>query len=389
MIDEISATLKSLKRVKALVAAHDDPDGISSALIMSDLLSKMNIEAEFIFPPSFQLLPEQIPGYGYDVLFILDKGTFPAYDYFADKFSQVIVIDHHFFPKYPSRCLVFNDPTLYPCSNSYLVAKLYEKFFELSPRVLFYTAIGLKGDFVVDPPSGKVSHTVEDIYNRFTETFPWMVEVFPGRPTMFDVEQRVFTSLLSQIAEVVHATGGGGFQYFFHLHNPDFLNIDHPKFVFDNFRALTTNDIFEIRSLQHLFKALPQGDVLALMFKYYTEEWDSLLGLMSLVNKLKNGVYFFAGRNLRLLPMLVSIRVHRIGEPALLLGINIMDEKVHITLRANNPSCEAGDFASKLASAFKKYGFRSSGGGHPMAAECVVEEPLTLGDVLSVITEVI
>ena len=75
--------LKNLEGKKVYLFSHDDPDGITSGVLMSRLLENLDIDHEVFFPGAFVLNSKDFPDSEYDAAIVMDKGSLPQYSEFT------------------------------------------------------------------------------------------------------------------------------------------------------------------------------------------------------------------------------------------------------------------------------------------------------------------
>ncbi len=383
----------------ALVFSHDDPDGITSGLICKRMLQKKGWKVALRLPEGFMLQPAQLdkalaenPDTG--AVFLLDKGTLAPYSEYGKKLP-VYIVDHHPTPKAPTDCVTYN-PSLEKytwCSTSILahgislLAGTRDLFDD------FLCLVGLKGDWAIEPISGMLSDFVKPFLVDHGMAFRNMLTVLKERPTQFDSMQREVTCLLSRITEYVHATGGGGFSYFYHDRDPDLRTVDHAHCIAEALEAVAPH-ADKLPGLKDLagFVALlpqPQRGLLEKMFGFFLEDWEKAsktLDTTAKVLTLENTtIYLFVGVKVPLLPMIGSIKLfelnQRAGDPAaqIVMVSRVADDYTHVSVRGTGDRVHSGKLCGTLQNVlqarFPEHKAVISGGGHPKAAECTVKTP--------------
>ncbi len=392
----------------ALIFSHDDPDGITSGLIFKRMLQKKGWKAELRMPAGFMLQPQQwedalrdVPGV--KAVFILDKGTLVPYSEFGKKLP-VYIVDHHPTPKAPTDCVLFN-PSLEkytPCSTSLLAHGIATLSGTRDQFDDFLCLMGLKGDWAVEPVSGVLVDFAKPFFVTYGMAFKNMLTLLRERPTMFDASQREHTCLLSRITEFVHATGGGGFQYFYNDREPSLKTVDHPALIARALEAVApqVGALTKISTLQSFVQMIPTEfkQPLDKIFRYFLQDWDSADKLLnSSVKALKlehTGIYLFVGGKVPLLPMIGSIKLFDLKQMAgdkdaqIIMVSSVSPDYTHVSVRGTGDRVHSGKICGSLQDAlqakYAKYKDKISGGGHPRAAECTVRTTdVTFFNVLS------
>lgn len=386
----------------ALIFSHDDPDGITSGLIFKRMLAKKGWRPVLKLPEGFVLSSEQFEAALKEnsetkVVFILDKGTLAPYSVFGKRIP-VFIVDHHPTPKPPTDCVIFN-PSLEsytPCSASILahgiatLAGTRDSFDDL------LCLIGLKGDWVIEPMSGVLADFAKPFFVEYGMRFKNLFKAVPERPTMFDAQQREFTCLLSSITEFVHATGGGGFQYFYHDRDVSLKNINHPECITSALEKMAekVQSIQSIETLEDFVRLLPktENEVLKKIFSFFLQDWekagkllDSSVKVLQLAD---TSIYLFVGGKVPLLPMIGSIKLFELKQVAkdkcaqIIMVSSVSPEYTHVSVRGTADQVHSGKFCNQLATTLQtKFPNQKnfiSGGGHPRAAECMAKSSAIL-----------
>jgi len=312
----------------ALVFSHDDPDGITSGLIFKRVLQKKGWKVNLKMPEGFLLQPDQLEAAmkettGAKAIFLLDKGTLVPYNNFADKLP-VYIVDHHPTPAAPEKCTYFNPslPAYTWCSTSILahgiaaLAGVREDFDD------FLCMMGLKGDWAIEPVKGILADFAKPFFVEYGQNFKNLLTLVKERPTMFDAEQRDHTCLLSRVTEYVHATGGGGFSYFYNDREPALKNVNHAECIATALEGIADkmNEVKKIASLDDFVNLLPQPQQgnLKKIFAYFLQDWESanrILDSSARILKLdETSIYLFVGPKVPLLPMIGSIKLFELKQ---------------------------------------------------------------------------
>ena len=120
-------------------------------------------------------------------IFLLDKGTLPPYNDFAQKLP-VYIIDHHPTAAVPDKCVSFNPavPAYVQCSASILahgIATLAQTRDEFDDLLCL---IGLKGDWAIEPVTGFIADFVRPFFVNYGKNFKNLMTLVKERPTMFE-----------------------------------------------------------------------------------------------------------------------------------------------------------------------------------------------------------
>lgn len=385
--------IKNLKGKKVYVFSHDDPDGITSAVLMSRLLEELEIEFDIFFPPQFLFTRQDIPDSDFDSLIVMDKGSLPQYSEFGEFGKEALFIDHHFTTELPDKVLVYNpnaDSTKY-CSTSFLVHNILTAFGLESTYYDFFALVGLKGDFAIEPATGFVSDYVKSFYDSVQKKFMKLLHPMQIRPTMFDVEQREKSCYLSQFSELIHAVSGGGFQFFYNDHDPKLEKVDQPMLSYNYLRELEDLN-FHFNDVTSLFDFVTPSaykEHLSLIFELFMKDWDNGINILKnavLLDTIREtGFFLYCGNKVPLMPMLGSVTVFDLKQEAGIKdGLIVMASKdkdfVHFSVRATGGKFHSGKICGHMAEIWKenrKKGAKPnliSGGGHPRAAECTSKQ---------------
>ena len=398
----------------ALVFSHDDPDGITSGLIFKRLLQKKGWKVSSHFPEGFLLQPAQLQQVIDSVpdasnIFLLDKGTLAPYNEFASKLP-VYIVDHHPTPVAPEKCTYFNPslPAYTWCSTSILahgittLAGTRDKFDD------FLCLVGLKGDWAIEPVKGILADFARPFFVKYGQQFKNLLKLVKERPTQFDAEQRDYTCLLSRVTEYVHATGGGGFSYFYHDRDAALKDVNHAHCIAEALEGMAdkAEKITEITSLEQFVNLIPDSHKgnLEKIFAFFLQDWESANRILdSSVKTLQLGdtsIYLFVGPKVPLLPMIGSIKLFEMKQKAgdklaqIIMVSSVSSDYTHVSVRGTGDRVHSGKICGELQDSMQRiyapYKDKISGGGHPKAAECTVRTPeVPFMKVLMRVTEVL
>ncbi|MCD6413186.1 MAG: DHH family phosphoesterase [Elusimicrobia bacterium] len=385
-IDKLAEKIKKFSGKTALIYTHDDPDGLSAGVILKRALEKFSYKVIVKVPTTMELERERLTKDARelkpDIVFVVDKATMGYYDDYAEIHPEIVVIDHHPLLGNPLKKITVVNPVLdgyKRCSASFVVYLLSEFLGVASTGDEIAALIGLKGDWAVEPATDDISDYVASFYEKTKEKNFWLVEKISSRPTMFEVKQREKTTLLNQVAEIIFALGGGGFQYFYYDRDKDLADVRDGFFAFENLefwiscakQFLAESEFLENLKAPHKAKKI---------FDFYLNDWNKTMTFMENSTPAKfakeTDIYIFLGHDVKLMPMAGSVVLYQLpqtGQDVLFIMISQMDERgVHFSFRSRNGKIHCGDFAHNLALRLqKRFGDSGiTGGGHPFAAEC-------------------
>ncbi|PKL46738.1 MAG: hypothetical protein CVV42_15340 [Candidatus Riflebacteria bacterium HGW-Riflebacteria-2] len=398
----------------ALIFSHDDPDGITSGLIFRRTLEKKGWKVTHKLPEGFMLQPEQLEQAMQEcpdakAIFLLDKGTLAPYDKYAEKLP-VYIIDHHPAPALPGKCVYFNPsvPAYTWCSTSILSHGIATLSGTRDNYDDFLCLMGLKGDWAIEPVIGMLSDFAKPFFVEYAQQFKNLLTLVKERPTQFDAEQRDFTSLLSRVTEFVHATGGGGFSYFYHDREECLKNLNHAECITTALAAIAdkAEQLTKIKSLDEFVSLLPQPQkgLLEKIFNYFLQDWESASSMLnSSTRALQLGdtaIYLFVGPKVPLLPMIGSIKLFDLRQKAgdklaqIIMVSSVSSDYTHVSVRGSGDRVHSGKICGELQDSmqarYADYKDKISGGGHPKAAECTVKtDKVPFMNVLTRVTEVL
>lgn len=394
------------KHPRVLAFSHHDLDGIASAFILQRLL-KRHADAEVVLklPPYFKLWEEalldtlRVEG-EFDLLLLMDKGTFAYYDDFMKHVDQVLIIDHHQLDGRPNECVVFNPAIEIPEYAAAAALLCHMLAMKLGPTDIyddFAALVGCRGDFAFDP----VQKTCVDFARPFvewaTEKFPLAFEVKLDRPTMYELVDRDRTALVNQISEVLHAG------CLAHLYNQILgINVLYgPELVHDFLLELAGrgDPPTKFRTVKYMLGSKPKGQILSRVFNQYKSDWGLLSGRVENAVFLEEirgvGVYMMFAREAEamqeapfpaILPFVASTKLDALkragGHPHSMVIVFCPKKRgVHISMRGGGGmiNCGAACFqlAVRLQDLYPDYK-GIGGGGHGRAAECLVDKPVPM-----------
>jgi len=401
--DKVSAKIEAARGKKALLYCHDDPDGITSGIIIKKLLESRDMDVMVKVPVTMELeearLTKDIAENSPDIIFVADKATMGYYDAYADIHENIIILDHHpLLGEELKRVMVVN-PVLDSykrCSGSFVAHMLSFFCGEAGQSDDIASLIGLKGDWAIEPATDDISDYVKPFFDDIKDKYAWFLKKIESRPTMFEVRQRAKTTLLNQAAEIIFALGGGGFQYFYNDRDPELADITSGEFAFINLEKWLS-DPAEFSSEDDFIAAFPDSSRSKKIFDYYLSDWNETAFVMhkaDLVKTVKGtDIYLFKGEKVKLMPMVGSVVLYELpsqNEDVMFIMFSDMGEKgVHFSFRSKNGKLHCGNFAHDLAVALQeKFGKEyASGGGHPFAAECRTKKEFPVQEIMNLFEE--
>ncbi len=398
----------------ALIFSHDDPDGVTSGLIFKRTLQKKGWKVQSKFPEGFMLQPAQLEEAlkncpDASAVFLLDKGTLAAYNDYAQKLP-VYIIDHHPSPVVPEKCTYYNPslPAYTWCSTSILAHGIATLTGTRDDYDDFLCLMGLKGDWAIEPVIGMLSDFAKPFFVEYAQKFKNLLTLVKERPTQFDFEQREFTSLLSRVTEFVHATGGGGFSYFYHDRDESLKNVDHAACIAEALEAIAdkASEITRIKSLDDFVNLIPDSHkaTLSKIFDFFLQDWENANRILDSAARIvkfdKTSIYLFVGPKVPLLPMIGSIKLFDLKQKAneelaqIIMVSAVSPDYTHVSVRGSGDRVHSGKICGELQDSmqqrFPEYKDKISGGGHPKAAECTFKtDKVTFLQVLTRVTEVL
>jgi len=197
---------------------------------------------------------------------------------------------------------------------------------------------------------------------------------------------------LNQLAEIIFALGGGGFQYFYNDRDTDLADITSGEFAFINLEKWLSNPA-AFSSENDFISALADPARAKKIFDYYLSDWASTASTMSksdLVKTVKEtDIYLFKGKEVKLMPMVGSVVLYEFpsaqADVMFIMFSDNGDKGIHFSFRSKNGKLHCGNFAHDLAVSFqdklgKEY---ASGGGHPFAAECRTKKKAPVDELMA------
>ena len=384
--------LRSKRWKRILIFADDDPDGGTAAAILIRLFKALGIEYRVDLPAPFELEAFRVQAWAdrerFDAIFCIDKGTCGYYDDFAVPGRDFVVIDHHLYQGTPAKCIVYNPRK--PCCTAYLCHRIL-------------TAVGLRADWSIRPHTFPIADYIVPFYDEASAKFPRLFEKIRTRPTWMEIDQREWTLVLNQIAELSFAVTGGGFQYWYGDRDPALKDTHPPTLHLDALLELGQNaaNLPAVDSLDRFVRMIPNSETIRRMYEWYLKDWDSTSAKLD--NAFRAGqigpvtVYFFVGGEVPLLPMIGSVKlgdlVKKNGDEAaaLIMAVRLNNGWTHFSMRGTSEKIHLGKICSNLASRLVgRHGFKDeiTGGGHPQASECKIRRPeISFFDNLRELTE--
>lgn len=388
---QILERLTNLKNKNVLIFAHDDPDGITSAIILTRLVKDRGGFPSFMTSQYFEYEPEKIieakKKMPVDVLIVVDKGTLKEYDRYLDFVNEVLIIDHHIPIGIPEKAIWFNPsiPIHEICSASGVVYMLKKEVCGVDEVDRFEALIGLKADWAINPVTGfKGGDISKNIYNECEPEFKNLFTLKSQRPTMFEVESRQHTCLMNQIAELYFAVTGGGFQYFYKDRG---IDIYQPEFFYNERMQANNFGLNRIGSIEEFISIHKNAELIKRIYKFFLDDWnktfDEFKNSRCVYENSTYSIYFFEGKFVKLMPMIGSVWAYEFkklnNKEVVMIMLDDRDGSLHFSFRATKPVINLGVIAHELAERFieikKGEGVENpakeiSGGGHPVAAEC-------------------
>jgi len=374
--------LKNVRGKNCLVFFHDDPDGLTSGVIMVKTLEKLGALVTMKIPETMELeksrIDEELKQKKYDVLFIIDKATMGYYNEYVSLIKDVVIIDHHpLIGDFPKSCIVYNPsvPNYTFCSAALLCNNIAELTGTRDENTDFLTLVGLKGDWAIEPATDFIAPFARPFYDEAAKSFPRMLKKIQSRPTMFEVSQRSVTTVLNQLAEFYFALSGGGFQYFYNDRVNEIKDKSQVNLAYITLYDAKADDF---KSLDDFINKIYFRDIAKKIYGCFLEDWDKAIKMFDNIALLDiiggASVYFFMGSNVPLMPMAGSVKLYNLGAECVLVMINWLGtvNGVHFSFRANTNNVHCGNIAAgmteKLVALFGNKGI-ITGGGHPRAAE--------------------
>lgn len=404
---ETCKKLSSLKdkSAKILYFSHHDLDGVTSATILKKIFEEyLGSEVSLKIPTGFRLEPEEVDEAlkeeKYDTLIISDKGTFGYYDKFTKKFENVIIIDHHLKDGMPQDCTVFNPSAEKEVGTSTsILAHMLSTYFGIADNYDdFIALLGGRGDYVITSETDDLPDFVEPFVELVKNNFDNLFKKVKGRPTFYDTKNRESTTLLNQIAEVLHISTLS------HLYSSESetVEIDQgSRFVVETLTEFVKKrKKLDFRNLDEFISALPESEQISTVFKLFKRDWSLLEDRVDnslFVEEVKGvGLYLtFAkeapameGVNFpAILPFVASSRLEdfkdkRNHKAALVIVFCPKKIGTHISMRGGGGilSCDAmcRELVRRVQKVRPRLKDNVGGGGHEMAAECVAGKEIKL-----------
>ncbi len=389
--------LENVAGKKVLLFGHDDPDGITSAAIITRVLEKKGAaKIHTVLPEGFDVFPHEIEAEAkhgpFDLFVCVDKGSKDGLDRIVEMGLDVVAIDHHFLMGEIKKATIFNSLITKRsyCSGSFLcliVSTLLGCATEVDE---FDALVGLKADFAIDPPSGNLGGAdfvrpwIEEIRPRWENLF----REIPGKSTLFDVSQREKTGVLSLVTEVYFAVTGGAFQYFY-PEDPILGKLNQPLLCLreDLKVAKRTAELKTIDSLESFMALLEEREAWQRAYDLFKRDWVDVATRMETAVSIGNAngasIYLFVSDRLPLIPMVGGIALadklkKNGGGDGIIFMINTEITSAgklgtHFSLRGTSEKIHVGKICAATAARLNKVYNNPreiSGGGHPRAGEC-------------------
>ncbi|MEW5693406.1 MAG: DHH family phosphoesterase [Candidatus Hydrogenedentota bacterium] len=381
---------RSLEGRRVLYYSHDDPDGITSAVLMTKIFKKLDIDYEIYLPETYELerfrVEEAVAKTKrpFDALIVTDKGTQERFDTYTEIIKDIIIIDHHFIQGMPKKCLVFH-PQI-QCSCSHLVHMILTGLGMREDYDDFLNLIGLKGDWTIDPVRDFAAEFVQPFVDEVKPNFAGLFRKTRG-DTWFDIKQDGITCTLSQITEFLHALCGGGFQFFYNDRDKSLQNLNQPFFtsnILNNMRK-NISKVKKISTLKNFIDILPDKKTALKIWNFYRSDWEKAKVLVDSTAPVGDfglvKIFLYIGNQIPLIPMLGSVKLNELAkryncEDAVLVMVNLEKNKnIHFSMRALTDKVHVGKICNNLATRLQKR-FNDceqiTGGGHPTAGECKI-----------------
>lgn len=381
-------TLRGARGRTVLLYSHDDPDGLTSALLLERLLAAQGAAKVItLLPPTFELEESRVAAdakqYHPDLVVISDKGTMGYYDHLLASVPRVLVIDHHFKQGVPEKAVCYNPGAW--CCSAFLVHNLATALGVRDEGMDFLALIGLKGDWAVEPATGTVSPYIRAFYDEIAPAWERWLRPVAGECTWFDVNQRERTTLLSQSTELFCALCGNGFQYFYNDREPALKDVDQVALT-KRALAAAAKDVARLRTLStrgEVLEALAEAPTAARLWAWYQADWKRVAHLLdAVIPVVKCGgtqLFLFIGNNIPLLPMIGSVKLYELTKSkgttgALMMGNALANGTTHFSLRGNSDEVHLGKICDQVVRRLlARYGQEHkdfiTGGGHALAAE--------------------
>ncbi len=375
-LGKIVEIFSKIKGEKVLLFPHDDPDGLTSGMIIENLLKSKGASVRTVILPTYELSRKELLSHLNDEKFvvIVDKGTIGYYSDYTD-LAEIIVIDHH--PPQGGeikKAIVFNPSVknYTQTSSSHLTHIISSLCGVRDDKTDYLALLGMKADWAIEPATDMVCEYGSPFFSEVSSKYPDLLKKIKGSPTMFEVRQKEFTTLLNQIGEFYFVISGGGFQYFYENRQQEFA-----------YKVLLDSPYKNWKNFEEFIDSLSQKEKCRSIYDKFRTDWKTLDKVFDYSLFIKSvgdeKTYLFVGRNVMWLPMAGSVKLYDFkkkesdSDVALIMVNQEASGGVHFSFRSTGGKLHLGRFASDLAEALiAKYGQRGiiSGGGHPVAAEC-------------------
>ncbi|MFP4687404.1 MAG: DHH family phosphoesterase [bacterium] len=387
-LNQICEVLANPENKNFLVYSHDDPDGVAAAAILTRYLERSGRDYQLELPHTFELETERVKerlqqeASKYDALIIMDKGTLAKYDELTELIEPVMVIDHHYTAGEPENCLLYN-PEGFCCSGlqAHMIVELVDQTDSYDD---FLALIALRSDWTIRPLKDMIPEFVEPFFNEVKEDWKPLLEPIESRPTWMEIDQRKYTLLLNQIAELVFAVSGGGFSYFYGDRDDELAELDATWLCYEDLMEMgrTGVDFSSVSTLEEAIDLFPRNELVARIFDYFCADWDRSLELfessMFFGELGEVDLFLFTGEDTPLMPMVGSVKLGDISrkngdKPTVMVMANHQSEGgCHFSFRGTSDLIHLGKIADLVSNSLAEQfdcPDEITGGGHLLAAE--------------------
>ncbi len=394
-LERVSKIIKNAQHKKISLFLSDNPDGIISGILLKKALKNFDSFVRVSLPPQFILTPKEIAALGYkpDLLFIVGKGSFSEYNELQPLAGEVVVIDNHTPAADYDKAIILNPNASGSCrcSVSTIVHKLLKHLEVNDIFDDFLNLVGLTGDFNLNTVTDDYTEFARNFVNESRQRYENLFEPDCEKATVFDLNQRKRSSLLHRITEFIHAVAGGGYQFFYKERDPRLHELDPPTYIFNQLDRLSESGV-DPKSwdvLDDFICSLPNPEPGRLMYDFFLADWSHYQKLMDASVRLnKNETaenYFFCCENIKLGPMLATVKAHELKRESELTSIlyillNLTDKAAKFSFRSPGPNNKL--FSDRLATALENKirdadpSSAVSTTGYPDSAECYISSDL-------------
>jgi len=387
-LDQICEVLSDPENKTFLVYSHDDPDGVAAAAILTRYLERSGRDYELELPHTFELETERVKkrleeeADKYDALIIMDKGTLGKYDELAGLIEPVMVIDHHWTTGIPEDCLLYN-PEGFCCTGlqAHLIVELIDQTDSYDD---FLALIALRSDWTIRPLKDMIPEFVEPFFEEVKRDWENLLEPIKSRPTWMEIDQREYTLLLNQIAELTFAVSGGGFSYFYGDRDDELAELDATWLCYEDLMEMGRSDadFTSVSNLQEAIDLFPHNQLVERIFDYFCEDWNASLQLFESAMFFGEfgpaDLFLFSGEDTPLMPIVGCVTLGEISrgnddKPTVMVMANHeSDGSGHFSFRGTSDKIHLGKIADSVSNSLAEE-FNCpdeiTGGGHVLAAE--------------------